>query len=146
MREAPSIPLITALNDFGAHVRAYDPVGIEQAPDTLPDVTFCDRPYSCAEGADAVVIVTEWEQFRALDLDRLKAAMAAPVVIDLRNIYRAEEVVGHGFTYKSVGRSGSFKLPGARAPARHVLRQSLAVLEISARSFQIQQPPHSRFE
>jgi UDPglucose 6-dehydrogenase len=105
MREAPSVPLVTALQDFGARVRAYDPVGIEQARGVLPDVTFCDGPYSCAEGADAVVIVTEWEQFRALDLDRLKAVMAAPVVIDLRNVYRAEEMVGRGFIYESVGRS-----------------------------------------
>ena len=105
MREAPSVPLVTALQDFGARVRAYDPVGIEQARSVLQDVTFCDGPYSCAEGAHAVVIVTEWEQFRALDLDRLKAVMAAPVVIDLRNIYRPEEMVGRGFIYESVGRS-----------------------------------------
>jgi UDPglucose 6-dehydrogenase len=105
MREAPSVPLVTALQDFGARVRAYDPVGTEQARGLLPDVTFCDGLYACAEGADAVVIVTEWEQFRALDLDRLKAVMAAPVVIDLRNIYRAEEMVGRGFIYESVGRS-----------------------------------------
>ena len=78
MREAPSVPLVTALQDFGARVRAYDPVGVEQARGVLTDVTFCDGPYSCAEGADAVVIVTEWEQFRALDLDRLKAVMASP--------------------------------------------------------------------
>jgi UDPglucose 6-dehydrogenase len=105
MREAPSVPLVTALQDFGARVRAYDPVGIEQARSVLPDVTFCDGPYACAEGAHAVVIVTEWEQFRALDLDRLKAVMAAPVVIDLRNIYRPEEMIGRGFIYESVGRS-----------------------------------------
>ena len=105
MREAPSVPLVTALQDFGARVRAYDPVGVEQARGVLTDVTFCDGPYSCAEGADAVVIVTEWEQFRALDLDRLKAVMASPVVVDLRNIYRAEEMVGRGFIYESVGRS-----------------------------------------
>jgi UDPglucose 6-dehydrogenase len=105
MREAPSVPLVTALQDFGARVRAYDPVGVEQARGVLTDVMFCDGPYSCAEGADAVVIVTEWEQFRALDLDRLKAVMASPVVVDLRNIYRAEEMVGRGFIYESVGRS-----------------------------------------
>ena len=105
MREAPSVPLVTALQDFGARVRAYDPVGVEQARSVLSDVTFCDGPYACAEGAHAVVIVTEWEQFRALDLDRLKAVMAAPIVIDLRNIYRAEEMVGRGFIYESVGRS-----------------------------------------
>jgi UDPglucose 6-dehydrogenase len=105
MREAPSIPLVTALLDFGACVRAYDPVGIEQARSLLPDVTFCDGPYACAQGADAVVIVTEWEQFRALDLDRLKAALAAPIVVDLRNIYQPEDMIGRGFVYESIGRS-----------------------------------------
>jgi UDPglucose 6-dehydrogenase len=105
MREAASIPLITALHDFGARVRAYDPVGIEQARKLLPDVTFCAGPYDCVEGADAVVIMTEWEQFRALDLERLKAAMKAPVVIDLRNVYRPDEMIGRGFIYESVGRT-----------------------------------------
>ena len=105
MRESPSIPLVTALLDFGARVRAYDPVGVEQARSLLPDVTFCDGPYACAQGADAVVIVTEWEQFRALDLDRLKAALAAPIVVDLRNIYQPEDMIGRGFVYESIGRS-----------------------------------------
>jgi UDPglucose 6-dehydrogenase len=105
MREAPSIPLITALLDFGASVRAYDPVGVEQARSLLPDVTFCDGPYACAQDADAVVIVTEWEQFRALDLDRLKAALAAPIVVDLRNIYQPEDMTRRGFVYESIGRS-----------------------------------------
>jgi UDPglucose 6-dehydrogenase len=104
MREAPAIPLITALLDFGARVRAYDPAGMEPARAVLPSVTFCKGPYDCADGADAVVIVTEWEEFRALDLDKLKAVMAAPVLIDLRNIYRLEEMRAHGFTYESIGR------------------------------------------
>jgi UDPglucose 6-dehydrogenase len=104
MREAPSVPLITALRDWGAKVRAYDPVGIEQARSVLEGVTYCDGAYACAQDADALVIVTEWEQFRALDLARLKGVMARPVIIDLRNIYRPEEVARHGFTYVSVGR------------------------------------------
>jgi UDPglucose 6-dehydrogenase len=105
MREAPSIPLVTALQDFGARVRAYDPAGMDQARPLMPDVAFCDGPYTCADGADAVVIVTEWEQFRALDLDRLKSVMAAPVIIDLRNIYPVDEMLGSGFMYESIGRS-----------------------------------------
>src|SRR5258708_3770636 len=104
MRESPSIPLITALQDLGAKIRAYDPEGMEQARFELSDVTYCDGPYSCADGADALVIVTEWEQFRALDLARLKQAMATPVLVDLRNIYRPDEVIAHGFRYESVGR------------------------------------------
>ena len=104
MREAPSIALITALRDMGATVRAYDPAGMEQAKKLLPDVEYHDGPYDCAEGVDALVIVTEWEQFRALDLDRLKRVMARPVIIDLRNVYRPDDMARHGFRYDSVGR------------------------------------------
>jgi UDPglucose 6-dehydrogenase len=104
MREAPSIPLVTGLLDMGAKVRAHDPVGMEQAKKELPDIEYYDDPYLCARGADALVFVTEWGQFRALDLDRLKAEMAHPVVVDLRNIYRPVEMEAHGFVYESVGR------------------------------------------
>jgi UDPglucose 6-dehydrogenase len=107
MRDAPSIPLIAALHDMGARVRAYDPIGMAQAKQVLPDVTLCEGPYACAEGADALVIVTEWEEFRALDLDRLKEVMRAPVVVDLRNIYRPDEMTRRGFVYESVGRPRS---------------------------------------
>ena len=104
MREAPSVPLITALQDMGAKVRVYDPVGMEQAKSLIGNVAFCKDAYSCAEGASVLVIVTEWEQFRALDFERLKTVMAQPVLVDLRNVYRPEEVVRHGFIYESVGR------------------------------------------
>jgi UDPglucose 6-dehydrogenase len=110
MREAPSIPLITALQDMGAKVRASDPVGMSQAKTVLTGVTFCDSAYDCAQGASALVIVTEWEQFRALDFARLKQVMAHPLLVDLRNVYRAEEVARHGFAYDSVGRPN----PGQR--------------------------------
>ena len=105
MRESPSIPLITALQDLGAKIRAYDPEGMEQSKTELSDICYCDGPYSCAETADALVIVTEWEQFRALDLDRLKRTMACPVIVDLRNIYQPEDVIAHGFRYESIGRN-----------------------------------------
>ncbi len=104
MREAPSIPLITALQDMGAKVRAYDPVGMEQAKSELKNVTYCADPYSCAERADALVIVTEWEQFRALDFRKLAETMAQKVVVDLRNIYGADELARYGFSYTGVGR------------------------------------------
>jgi UDPglucose 6-dehydrogenase len=104
MREAPSIPLITALIDQGAAVRAYDPESMQQARGELPDIQYCDDAYACAKGADALVIVTEWEQFRALDLKRLKAELKQPIVVDLRNIYRPDEMAAYGFTYDSVGR------------------------------------------
>ena len=105
MREAPSIPLITALQDMGAKVRAYDPTGVEQAKPLLSNVAFCKDAYDCAQGASALVIATEWEQFRALDFARLKKVMERPVLVDLRNIYRPEEVARHGFVYESVGRA-----------------------------------------
>jgi UDPglucose 6-dehydrogenase len=104
MRESPSIPLITALQDMGAKVRAYDPTGMEQAKPLFANVAFCKDAYDCAEGASALVIVTEWEQFRALDFTRLKKVMQRPVLVDLRNIYRPEEVARHGFAYEGVGR------------------------------------------
>jgi len=79
-----------------------------QAKDCITnDVTYCEDPYSCAEGSDAVVIVTEWEQFRALDFQRLKKVMKQPVIVDLRNIYRPDEADRHGFVYESVGRPRS---------------------------------------
>src|SRR6266481_1768949 len=103
MREAPSIALITALLDVGVTVRAYDPAGMEQAKIVLPDIDYCDGPYSAAEGAHALAIVTEWEQFRALDLNRLKKIMASPIVIDLRNIYPPEELANPRFIFPSTG-------------------------------------------
>jgi len=103
MREAPSIQLITALQDMGAKVRAYDPIGMAQAREMLTGIDFCDSPYSCAEGTDALVIVTEWEQFRALDFDRLKGVMKQAILVDLRNVYRPGEITG--FAYHSIGRA-----------------------------------------
>lgn len=105
MRESPSIALITALQDMGAHIKAFDPEGMKQAQAVLADVQYCDDAYSCADGADALVIMTEWEQFRALNLDRLRDTMASPVVVDLRNIYRAEEMHKRGFKYACVGKA-----------------------------------------
>jgi UDPglucose 6-dehydrogenase len=104
MRDAPAIAVIGALQDAGATVRAYDPEGIAQARAVLTGVAYAADPYACAAGAAALVIVTEWDLFRALDLDRLKAALAAPVIVDLRNIYRPEDMARRGFTYVSVGR------------------------------------------
>jgi UDPglucose 6-dehydrogenase len=109
MRDAPSIPLITALQDMGATVRVYDPVGMEQAKQVLADVTYCQGPYECVEDADAAVIVTEWEPFRALELERLRDVMACPVIVDLRNIYSPEEMKKQGFAYTCIGRAPTFQ-------------------------------------
>ncbi len=105
MREAPSLALIAALQDQGAKVRAYDPAGMANARALLSGVTWCEGAYAAAEGADALVICTEWEQFRALDLARLRGVMARPVIVDLKNVYRADEVKRAGFAYSNVGQA-----------------------------------------
>jgi len=105
MREAPSISIVQALIDAGAVVRAYDPEGMKAARAVLDEsVAYVASAYDVADDASAVVIVTEWDAFRALDLARLKEKMAAPVLVDLRNIYQPYEVLRHGFSYTSVGR------------------------------------------
>jgi UDPglucose 6-dehydrogenase len=104
MRSAPSLVIVPALQAAGAKVIAFDPKGAKAARELLPGVTFAEGPYECAAGADALVIITEWEAFRALDLKRVKASMRAPVVVDLRNIYRPDEMAKLGFSYHSVGR------------------------------------------
>ncbi len=104
MRDAPSLAIIQALQDNGATVHAYDPEGTEAARGMLNDVTFGESPYEIADKADALVLVTEWDEFRALDLRRLKPIMNAPVLVDLRNVYPAEEVKRYGFDYHGVGR------------------------------------------
>ena len=104
MRDAPSIAIAQALTDAGVTVRAYDPEGVEQARRVMPDLTYCKDAYEAATGADAVVIVTEWDAFRALDLAKLASIMAAPVLVDLRNVYRRDEVEQAGFAYTAVGR------------------------------------------
>jgi len=102
-RDSPAIPLITALLDMGARVRAYDPAGMAQARQQLPYITYCEDAYAAAEGAEALVIATEWEQFRALDLKRLRRIMTRPAIVDLRNVYRAEEMKRARFRYVGVG-------------------------------------------
>jgi UDPglucose 6-dehydrogenase len=104
MRDAPSIAMVQALEDAGVKVRAYDPESMEQARPIMPNVEFCSGPYAAAEGADAVVLVTEWDALRALDLDRLAAAMRHKVLVDLRNIYPPEEVEAAGFVWHAIGR------------------------------------------
>ncbi|MEE7476086.1 UDP-glucose/GDP-mannose dehydrogenase family protein [Methylobacterium hispanicum] len=106
MRDAPSLSIITGLQDAGARVRAYDPEGMEAAKPLLGGVAYARDAYDCAEGADALVIVTEWNAFRALDLARLGQAMAGRVLVDLRNVYDQASVQRHGFRYVSVGRPG----------------------------------------
>jgi UDPglucose 6-dehydrogenase len=104
MRESPAIAIITALQDAGAKVRAYDPQGMEHARSVLRDVEYAPDAYACAKGAGALVVLTEWNVFRSLDLVRIKSLLQRPIVVDLRNIYQPAEMAQHGFTYISVGR------------------------------------------
>jgi UDPglucose 6-dehydrogenase len=104
MRDAPSLAIVASLAGDGAQVHAYDPESMEQARPLMPEVTFHDNAYSALEGADALAIVTEWDAFRALDLDRVKSLLKQPIIVDLRNVYRPGDVRKRGFTYVSVGR------------------------------------------
>ena len=105
MRDSPSLDIVPALQAAGATIRAHDPEGMEEARTHLRDVEFCDGAYDAAAGADATVIITEWDAYRALDLARLRELMAAPVIVDLRNIYDPAHIRAAGFTYTSIGRA-----------------------------------------
>ncbi len=104
MRDAPSLDILPALQKAGAEIVAYDPESMDQARPLLPGITFAESAYDCLGGADALVIVTEWNAFRALDLKRIKLALKAPIVVDLRNIYRSAEMKQLGFAYYGIGR------------------------------------------
>ena len=104
VREAPSMTIVPLLQRAGAQVAAYDPAAMGQAEKMLPGVEWCADPYATAKGADALIIVTEWNEFRALDFTRLAQLMAAPLLIDLRNIYRLPDMAQTGFRYISIGR------------------------------------------
>jgi UDPglucose 6-dehydrogenase len=104
MRDAPSLAIVASLAGDGAEVHAYDPESMEQARPLMPEVVFHDDAYSAIAGADALAIVTEWDAFRALDLERIKGLLREPLIVDLRNIYRPEEMRRRGFRYVSVGR------------------------------------------
>jgi len=103
MREAPSLVIVPRLIEAGAAVRVYDPKGMEEARSLLPGAAFCSDAYEATKGADALVITTEWNEFRSLDFDRLKAAMRSPLIVDLRNIYKPAEAHAAGFRYVGIG-------------------------------------------
>ena len=105
MRDAPSIAIVQALQDAGAKVRAYDPESVEQAKAVMKDVEFVEKPYDVADGADALVLVTEWDAFRALDLKRIAGMLNAPILVDLRNIYPPADVAAAGLQYTGIGRA-----------------------------------------
>ncbi len=104
MREAPSLAIVPALQDAGATIRAYDPAAMHEAQPLLPDVQWCSDAYDAAKGADVLVLITEWNEFRALDFEQLGALMRTRVLVDLRNVYRPDDVRAAGFHYSSIGR------------------------------------------
>ena len=104
MRDSPSLSILPALHEAGARIHAFDPEGVDEARKLMPELTYFSDAYATMEGADALVLITEWNEFRALDLDRVKALLRRPVVIDLRNIYKAEEMSAAGLVYHSIGR------------------------------------------
>ncbi|MEA2781662.1 MAG: UDPglucose 6-dehydrogenase [Rhodospirillaceae bacterium] len=104
MRDSPSLDILPVLQRAGAVVRAFDPEGMVEAKKLMPDLTYCHDAYDCMTGADALVIITEWNEFRALNLTRVKQLLQQPVVVDLRNVYNAEEMATVGFRYSSIGR------------------------------------------
>ncbi len=110
MREAPSLEIVPALQAAGAEIKAYDPIVPSVARQLLPGVELCSDAYEAMRGADALVILTEWDEFRALDLDQVKALLDRPVLIDLRNIYRPEDLIEKGFDYVSIGRPYPYRL------------------------------------
>lgn len=107
MRDSPSLAIVPALIEAGATVRAYDPEGMDEAKKMMPDIVYCDDTYSTMEGADALAIVTEWNEFRSLDLDRAKDLLLSPVIVDLRNIYSPDDIVRAGFRYHCIGRKSA---------------------------------------
>jgi UDPglucose 6-dehydrogenase len=104
MRDSPSLVIVPALQAAGAEIAAYDPEGMEEAKKSMPDITYCPDAYATLEGADALVIITEWNQFRALDLKRAKSLMKTPILIDLRNIYARAGAAREGFQYVGIGK------------------------------------------
>jgi len=104
MRDAPAIAIIQTLQDAGAKVRAYDPAAMENARGVIEGVEYAPDAYACIDGADAMVLVTEWDMFRALDTAKIKQLLKRPTVIDLRNVYRPEEMQQAGIAYVSIGR------------------------------------------
>ena len=104
MRDAPSIDIIRDLVERGARVRAYDPVAIDEARKILPSIAYAEDEYAAVEGADVLIFMTEWNQFRALDMERIRTLMRSPKIADLRNIYEPEDMRELGFDYVGVGR------------------------------------------
>jgi UDPglucose 6-dehydrogenase len=121
MRDAPSLDIVPALQNAGAHVRAFDPEGMDEAKTLLPGVVFCDDAYQAIDGADCLALLTEWNEFRGLDLNRIKALLKTPVIVDLRNVYSPAEMHAAGIRYSSIGRPTTPATPAS--PEMKLLRE-----------------------
>jgi UDPglucose 6-dehydrogenase len=124
VRDSPSLVIVPALQAEGAEIRAFDPEGMETAAAELPGVTWCEDAYEAMEGADAVVVLTEWNVFRALDLERARSLLRRPVVVDLRNVYEPADMVAAGFSYSSIGRPLPPEPRRARSPVAKTERET----------------------
>ena len=113
MRDSPSLDIVPVLEEQGATVRAYDPEGMTEARHMLPNVVYCETSYETMGGADALVIVTEWNEFRALDMARVRSLLKNPVIVDLRNVYDPSDMVDAGFDYVSIGRPAARRAEAA---------------------------------
>jgi UDPglucose 6-dehydrogenase len=120
MRDSPSLSILPPLTEAGATIRAFDPEGMDEAKKLLPDLDYCGDAYQAIEGADALVLLTEWNEFRGLDLERVKTLLRAPIVIDLRNIYQPQDMVDAGFVYHSIGRATGEPPVGASPSLRAI--------------------------
>jgi len=115
MRDSPALDIVPALQQAGARIRAYDPEGMKEAEKLLPGIEWCRGAYDALQGADALALLTEWNEFRALDLGRLRTLMKGHVVVDLRNVFNPDEIIGAGFAYSSIGRPRRVNAPGSEA-------------------------------
>jgi UDPglucose 6-dehydrogenase len=120
-REAPSVEIIAALQKAGAHVKAYDPVAMERAGELMPTVTFCATAYDVAKEADAMLLITEWNEFKQLNWEKIRSFMRQPIVVDGRNLYDPSEMENRGYTYWGVGRG--------KSPAVHFLPEVAAMAD-----------------
>jgi UDPglucose 6-dehydrogenase len=120
MRDSPSLSILPPLTEAGATIRAFDPEGMDEAKKLLPDLDYCGDAYQAIEGADALVLLTEWNEFRGLDLERVKTLLRAPIVIDLRNIYQPQDMADAGFVYHSIGRATGEPPVGASPSLRAI--------------------------
>ena len=123
MREARSILVVSLLKEHGCLIRAYDPVAMEAAAKLMPKVTYCGDAYEVAKGSDALILVTEWDEFKNLDMKKVSSLMTRPVFIDCRNFYDPEEMMQNGFIYEGIGRRGIIRKKSEASLSSHLQRE-----------------------